>query len=265
MDKSAHQLRECAQRLAASEESSHWYQVPIYMTNATCAQRLAASEESSLRNPETARKGQSVLNALRHQRNLHHPEANELGEYLGCSTPCGIRGIFTDEEAVRAQYAQGAQRLAASEESSLVPYAIDCCAHGVLNALRHQRNLHFVNITPGPINTCAQRLAASEESSPVHPYPEPGCLGCAQRLAASEESSPGENALRCGVNWRCSTPCGIRGIFTKDFWLCDSGFWWVLNALRHQRNLHPGWGQQREKALEVLNALRHQRNLHWHE
>ena len=162
----------------------------LQVTHTSGAQRLAASMESSpVRIAATLSSAIAVLNALRHQWNLHDRAGVRLAEYrvlnalrhqwnlhphaeahasagLMCSTPCGINGIFT-------------QRPTQSPE-----------AHAVLNALRHQWNLHH------------------RDKALV---------------------------LR---NTKCSTPCGINGIFTTRMahWVVRPR---VLNALRHQWNLHP--------------------------
>ena len=134
-------LAVCAQRLAASMESSRDAHGVTRLVD--CAQRLAASMESSL--------GDSVCHGV---------------EPIVCSTPCGINGILTPRiahawsvrslvlNALRHQWNPhygthsvaidrfGAQRLAASMESS--PSASECpsCSAAVLNALRHQWNPH---------------------------------------------------------------------------------------------------------------------------
>ena len=74
------------------------------------------------------------------------------------------------------------------------------------------------------------------------------------------ESSLGNCAMRLPA-FRCSTPCGINGIFTPGAGACDSGAL-VLNALRHQWNLHPPCTCRSRMSCCVLNALRHQWNLH---
>ena len=130
----------------------------------------------------------------------------------------------------------------------------------MLNALRHQWNLHAQVEVTCAIPNRAQRLTASMESSLVQ----------LKRLLG-------------GVS--CSTPYGINGIFTS-FNDPTSLQLVVLNALRHQWNLHrqPREAQQRagfpcstpygingiftvssaarNASASVLNALRHQWNLH---
>ena len=63
------------------------------------------------------------------------------------------------------------------------------------------------------------------------------------------------------AGFECSTPYGINGIFTLVTGLLQAGDA-VLNALRHQWNLHTLRPCRRRAALTVLNALRHQWNLH---
>ena len=185
-----------------------------------------------------------------------------------CSTPFGINGIFTRSPA-RPPKRRGrcAQRLSASMESSLYRRSRPLRRSAVLNAFRHQRNLHvartanaftaasvlnafrhqwnlhasggacvsrhssFVCSTPFGINGIftrhmagevhalrrrAQRLSASKESSPVQLWNESSLAYCsAQRLSASKESSRSHSAASSSSPaLLCSTPFGIKGIFT---------------------------------------------------
>ena len=66
--------------------------------------------------------GQEVLNAFRHQRNMHLYMLMEGSSMGMCSTPFGIRGICTCREG-------------RGPDISAV----------VLNAFRHQRNMHTLN------------------------------------------------------------------------------------------------------------------------
>ena len=123
----------CAQRLAASMESSRWQRLATWLGDA-CAQRLAASMESShAARLVTCSWHHVVLNALRHQWNHHHTLGGQMPSnalrHQGIIRQCGA-------------FANGAQRLAASMESSLVQAG------------------HAHVLSP-----CAQRLAASMESS----------------------------------------------------------------------------------------------------
>ena len=60
------------------------------------AQRLSASMESSqTRVSELERSEREVLNAFRHQWNLHFLDGLDEKYRVKCSTPFGINGIFT--------------------------------------------------------------------------------------------------------------------------------------------------------------------------
>ena len=129
----------------------------------------------------------------------------------------------------------------------------------VLNALRHQWNLHRTARARTPRARGAQRLAASMESSHALGRDNDRAVPCstpcgingiftavrgnigpeagAQRLAASMESSRQADAGLSLSLHRCSTPCGINGIFTQRR-IMHSKLPIVLNALRHQWNLH---------------------------
>ena len=111
------------------------------------------------------------------------------------------------------------------------------------------------------VTACAQRLAASMESS--------HCMRSTASRAVSWCSTP------CGINGiltdamrvayepscMCSTPCGINGILTCVVRMRRAVIVHVLNALRHQWNPHTA-GHERFDAGLVLNALRHQWNPH---
>ena len=80
-----------------------------------------------------------------------------------CSTPCGIRGFCTICRSSPRPTCPSAQRLAASEV--FAPYLRSLIVWRrvrVLNALRHQRFLHWAGQMMTRLRTCAQRLAASE-------------------------------------------------------------------------------------------------------
>ena len=183
-----------AQRLAASMESSPGCQAASHIATQKCstpcgingiltelpwtfepcpsAQRLAASMESSPLRLRALIGAGTVLNALRHQWNPHRRPRAICSCRTRCSTPCGINGILT-------------QTLVAPGSTSL----------RVLNALRHQWNPH------------------GRRAVIMH------ALACAQRLAASMESSHGPpSSMACCVV--CSTPCGINGILTAWVLTC---------------------------------------------
>ena len=134
-----------------------------------------------------------------------------------CSTPSGIRGMFTNDDLDDVPEGTSAQRLPASEACSLFAYWTNHSGStSVLNAFRHQRHVHFLH---------------TGQIIPALP--------------------------------QCSTPSGIRGMFTQR------GMWWI--------EWKP-WSAQRLPASEacsprryippitksrVLNAFRHQRHVHF--
>ena len=111
-----------------------------------------------------------VLNAFRHQRFLHLAGIAERRRAILCSTPFGIKDFCTPSRFVRMISCVCAQRLSASKISAQVPIVTvfvdyecstpfgikDFCTkpgsyalgevHEVLNAFRHQRFLHIVNV-----------------------------------------------------------------------------------------------------------------------
>ena len=132
-----------AQRLSASEEyaplTSRCPSIPL-----KSAQRLSASEEYALGYGLSHRtKDRRVLNAFRHQRNMHLRRVGQARPVQHrCSTPFGIRGICTDRYRERLR--------------------VSLCR--VLNAFRHQRNMHtWPSAGRECAWCCAQRLSASEE------------------------------------------------------------------------------------------------------
>ena len=84
----------------------------------------------------------------------------------------------------------------------------------------------------------AQRLTASMESSHVKRDEISHINGSAQRLTASMESSPTPRRFPIRADLPCSTPYGINGIFTRNNRCVLALDQPVLNALRHQWNLH---------------------------
>ncbi len=62
---------------------------------------------------------------------------------LMCSTPYGIKGIFIILSNITKKKSLSAQRLTASKEYSYIRFLpLSYLARFVLNALRHQRNIH---------------------------------------------------------------------------------------------------------------------------
>ena len=157
---------------------------------ARCAQRLSASEMSSRGHQARDRQGIPVLNAFRHQRCLHYCRINANGTRWVCSTPFGIRDVFT-QNSVRV------------ERQILV-----------LNAFRHQRCLHALGpvaivsrsmcSTPFGIRDVFTRMRSTKRAT----------YSSAQRLSASEMSSPTNTGNRSAAT-KCSTPFGIRDVFTR--------------------------------------------------
>ena len=131
-----------------------------------------------------------VLNALRHQWNLHLAMSVSSTCASRCSTPCGINGIFTPGAGRCGSRPPGAQRLAASMESSpaMLPRSGRSCWCSTPCGINGIFTMGF---------WCGMVAAA-----------------CAQRLAASMESSRLDQRNHRLASW-CSTPCGINGIFTR--------------------------------------------------
>ncbi len=176
----------------------------------------------------------SVLNALRHHGHRYS---------RGC--------------ALRAGWARGAQRLAASRPSLLGDARAGGAARGgVLNALRHHGHRYRAPTRSRSKSRCAQRLAASRPSllaARVHRRPQHEVL----------------NALRHHGH-RYSVTEHLRGVLRP-----------VLNALRHHGHRYPcgrcsavhvascaqrlaasrpslpPCQKRLRRALRVLNALRH--------
>ena len=154
-----------------------------------------------------------MLNASRHQRNLHGYIPVPVESLDRCSTPHGIKGIFTNQSRWTTKGHNCAQRLTASKESSRRDGRPSSGREWVLNASRHQRNLHCWSARGVCSAASAQRLTASKESSLIAAIPsfdsdwvlnasrhqrnlhlrrhcrERCTQTCAQRLTASKESS----------------------------------------------------------------------------
>ena len=106
--------------------------------------------------------------------------------------------------------------------------------------------------------TCAQRLSASEGSSPSwRRQTRPG-RPCAQRLSAPEGSSLSGRLTVYSLPFGCSAPFGIRGFTGVDEHV-GRDFTHVLNAFRHQRIRRTGQERTGDRLPPVLNAFRHQR------
>ena len=108
-----------------------------------------------------------------------------------CSTPVGIKGTFTPAtqphcpQFVRCSTPVGIKGTFTIRNTALTP------KWGVLNACRHQRNIHARVIAVHSLqDTRAQRLSASKEHS--------------HRYRATTNPA-----------WECSTPVGIKGTFTQ--------------------------------------------------
>ena len=181
---------------------------------------------------------------------------------LLCSTPYGINGIFTIESV----------KLIGVPEECSTPYGINGIftvryvsqhrhSNRVLNALRHQWNLH--SNVQAEINPATRVLNALRHQWNLHAalrLVASSSSWSAQRLTASMESSP-RSSPAGGVGDSCSTPYGINGIFTnavksnsKQYKMCSTpyGINGIFTLPKPQRVL----------VATVLNALRHQWNLH---
>ena len=209
-----------------------------------------------------------------------------------CSTPFGIRGICTKNIRRGPPHKTGAQRLSASEEYALEESADrTALSAGVLNAFRHQRNMHtqFRSRIPGASTPCSTpfgirgictqaRITILLTTWPVlNAFRHQRNMHLIDRLNASSAflvcSTPfgirgictWAPADRKEALWQCSTPFGIRGICTPDRARGDATGC-VLNAFRHQRNMHKSGTEGGADRGGVLNAFRHQRNMHhWRE
>ena len=184
------------------------------------AQRLAASTKLSLSNPGRRRRlPPLVLNALRHQRSCHwfHRPIIQKARWL-CSTPCGINEVVTIALACRL--------------SMMIQCSTPCGINEVVTAASAA--------TWSRYSARAQRLAASTKLSPFAKPRFSRRRKRAQRLAASTKLSHQSakaceagtivvlNALRHqrSCHWkaflsvphsaRCSTPCGINEVVTRN-------------------------------------------------
>ena len=132
---------------------------------AKSAQRLSASEMSSLPGLDRLLLLLAVLNAFRHQRCLHVVIKRETDKAYLCSTPFGIRDVFTTAASTQTAPGGCAQRLSASEMSSLRIVSgwngRSWCStpFGIRDVFTHWGR------SPSSPGRCAQRLSASEMSS----------------------------------------------------------------------------------------------------
>ena len=178
-----------------------------------------------------------VLNAFRHQRNLHATVyRTSYDECTQCSTPFGINGIFT---VLGGDTNEG------------------CIT--VLNAFRHQWNLHRSSraIVAAPVMCSTPFGITGIFTARVAAVLDAEADG-AQRLSASQESSRPASCRSIARDSECSTPFGITGIFTRHG-PCRSRSTTssVLNAFRHHRNLHRSWppsGRRSPPCAQRLSA-----------
>ena len=134
------------------------------------AQRLSASEGSTRLCDCFHHMRLAVLNAFRHQRDLHHKENRS------CGPPSHVLNAFRHQRDLH-----GGSR----------PPRLDL-ANAVLNAFRHQRDLHtdamrIKDLLRLPV------LNAFRHQRDLHTCETLICTNfcCAQRLSASEGSTPG--------------------------------------------------------------------------
>jgi len=230
-----------------------------------------------------------VLNALRHQRFLHPITVDDTARSAAsCSTPYGIKGFCTSAETDIFTLSDGAQRLTASKVFALrvgvviaqakrcsTPYGIKgFCTPGVcpLSAAPWGK----CSTPYGIKGFCTEEMGITTTTDPPR----------AQRLTASKvfalckesqvrEVGPGAQRLTASK------------VFAPDDGRHCQAAAFVLNALRHQRFLHPRAFQvvlipptqcstpygikgfctnktttRKTASGPVLNALRHQRFLH---
>ena len=231
----------------------------------------------------------ALLNASRHHWNLHgfrfparqysntcstprgiigiftiHKSSNKVAVHL-CSTPRGIVGIFTRRSQAVVKNNSGAQRLAASLESSPRHGLAVGSILGVLNAFRHHWNLHLHRRRRRVALHGLRVLNAFRHHWNLHNASGTATSSTqqhAQRLSASLESSRPSayvlvtqaavlNAFR--HHWNLHSPLGPHG---RGPGLA------VLNAFRHHWNLHQNVVGDPEGEVAVLNAFRHHWNLH---
>ena len=224
-----------AQRLAASQEKSR-SAIRSAERAISSAQRLAASQEKSPTRAERLRlRTAYVLNASRHHRKNRKRNEVVIRLIWRCSTPRGITGKIAALLSRAYSISSRAQRLAASQEKSLVQGVTNYSCHMCSTPRGITGKIALVRQAPSVDDTSAQRLAASQEKSLLFRNPLLRSATCAQRLAASQEKSlttgiaslsTGESAQRLAAsqeksrrrsvfitvrgNW-CSTPRGITG------------------------------------------------------
>ena len=110
-------------------------------------------------------RGTGVLNALRHQRTVHSTRQDLTNlarrgsaQRLTASEDCASESVWAISKEGKS-----AQRLTASEDCALADQSAINSFPTVLNALRHQRTVHWRSANFPSVFNRAQRLTASED------------------------------------------------------------------------------------------------------
>ena len=176
-------LQKGAQRLSASKRIAH-DTAPAPTRQEMSAQRLSASKRM---HPGVAlfRRGRSVLNAFRHQRESHflmpdrksqslevlnafrhQRESHQAirGQVFGprCSTPFGIKENRTNTLWFEPNTAKRVLNAFRHQRESHQGVTLAPGVTFVLNAFRHQRESHRTDTSRAWAICCAQRLSASK-------------------------------------------------------------------------------------------------------
>ncbi len=182
-----------------------------------------------------------VLNALRHQRNGHIRHMGDVTAKLKCSTPCGIKGMGTTASfssrfswsvcstpcGIKGMGTEQYRRRYVLEEVCSTPCGIKgmgtrlldvICqvAVAVLNALRHQRNGHDNRAWAHAHGEGAQRLAASKEWARVSSSDWRSSMADVLNALRHQRNGHGAEEDVSIVRAKCSTPCGIKGMGTRN-------------------------------------------------
>ncbi len=189
----------------ASELFTHW--------RGKSAQRLTASEVSTGHEHAGRRKGDKRCSTPYGIRGINsRDDCLRLEPHDVCSTPYGIRGINSRASLSGYQTGTCAQRLTASEVST-VAEIIYYTAAAVCSTPYGIRGINSTSgFTRWPKKPSAQRLTASEVSTDFAPQgirPRQGKVLNALRHQRYQQT---KSRLWRILNLECSTPYGIRGI-----------------------------------------------------
>ena len=206
------------------------------MKRITCAQRFTASKINSHSFKPAFFLKLHVLNALQHQRSIHFRPRCGRWEY-SC-----------------------AQRFTASKINSPGPWLAAIPSLWVLNALQHQRSIHPSLPGLGLIYGSAQRFTASKINSRLSKEFRCFDRGCSTLYSIKDQFTR-RGTLCTDKTISCSTLYSIKDQFTAPV----SEF--PLNCMCAQRftaskiNSHTENRRQLDRS-GVLNALQHQRSIH---